>query len=351
MNDIQLIGYHKIRQLENEVEEVNEQTEDITTLSNLLNDVLITNGEYINIGTGVITVGATFSRTDYIPVDPTKTYILISGFMDGSTGCFLTTSKTFISSIVSNGRLAIPVNASFMVLNLLNSHDSIVSCSARYVNIGNMFVKNFSEYPIFSDYYGKLVAFMGDSITYGTGITYPYHALVKDQLGLGRVNNYGVNGCSISASNGVSPSEAIATRYSQIKKEHDVVVIAGGTNDYSGSTPMGTLADTTDISFYGAMRVLCEGLINRFLGKKIIFVTPLHRATETVNSVGKTLTDYRNAIIEVCLLYGIPTIDGFTLGFNSLTNFKTTYMTDGLHPTQDGHIILGKAIANRMASI
>lgn len=329
----------------------NAQISQLSDVSNLLDGTTWTTGEYANVSTGAIGTSASFMRTDYIPIDPTKSYLYIKGFNVGSNGCFYTSAKAFISGITTNGRIAIPSNAAYFLGSASVSISAAAACSVRYVNIGNLYERTYSEQLAYNPYRGALASFLGDSITEAVSIAYPYHAVIKDCLQLGKVNNAGSSGTSISASNGVSASGSFTNRYSNINNAVNLVVVFGGTNDYGGNTPMGTIADTTDISFYGALRVLCEGLINKFLGQKIVFITPIHRSVETANSVGKTLTDYRNAIIEVCSLYGIPTIDGFTLGFNSLANFQSAYMSDGLHPNQNGHYILGQAIAVQLARL
>ena len=50
-----------------------------------------------------------------------------------------------------------------------------------------------------------------------------------------------------------------------------------GSNDYGHETPLGSISDTTDISFYGALDTVISGTIERHPNSQLVFVTPLHR--------------------------------------------------------------------------
>lgn len=207
--------------------------------------------------------------------------------------------------------------------------------------------------------------FMGDSITRAlywkdsisnfAYVTKPYHQHLKELLGLSVVRNYGIESTTISA---VARAEnAFVSRYQDMDNDADSVVVFGGTNDFGISTPLGTFSDRTDVSFYGALHVLMSGLIDKYPGKRIIFMTPLQRkryGTEAeTNSIGLKLSQYVDAIKEVARYYSIPVID--TNAISGITPYVTSnynaYINDGLHPNEVGHELLAKNIVGQFEVI
>jgi hypothetical protein len=199
----------------------------------------------------------------------------------------------------------------------------------------------------------KTVNAIGDSITYGIydamswdTVAYKYCDTVAINLGM-YCNNYGLSG-SVIAVNSNSPlqHDPISVRYVDMSDNSDIIIVFAGTNDWSyGWTPIGTISDTTYYTFYGALNILCEGLLNKYPEKQIIFCTPIKRITEvyttidSVNSLGKTLKDYGDIIKEVCARYSIQVADLYTeSGLNpQIPAQKALLMPDGTHPNQNGH--------------
>lgn len=320
--------------------------------SNLLDNIAWIASEYVNQYTGATSANASFTRTDYVSVDPAKGYLDIRGFNQGSVGCFFTAGHAYISAITNNGIIAIPPTAAYVMCSFATANNSASACLIRHVNIGGLWTdKTYSERLAYNPYRGAWSGFIGDSLTKADGIAYPYHTIVKDLLEIGRANNYGLNGTSISATGNANDAFCSTSRLATWREGLDLIVVHGGTNDYALNVPIGTIADTTDISFYGALHVLCQALIGRYLGKKIVFITPIHRQTETANSAGHTLTDYRTAIIAVCQLYGIPVIDGFTLGISNIAVSITAFFSDTVHLKQEGHRLFGVNLASQLLKV
>ena len=211
------------------------------------------------------------------------------------------------------------------------------------------------EEDIISGLRDKSAVFVGDSITYGTGTTDGniYWQILSEKCHLKNVVGAGVAGsCMSITSNYGSANSPIASRWNSIPQK-DIICIFAGTNDYGHDTPMGTISDATDISFYGALNVIIQGLVNKFPSSRLIFITPLHRYNfggltyDTVaNGEGNTLKDYVDAIKTACELYSIPVIDAFSIsGMNpSISGIYSTYITDGLHPNSAGHHLLADRI-------
>lgn len=210
-----------------------------------------------------------------------------------------------------------------------------------------------------SNLYNKKVAFLGDSITVGVfwdgsgfDITdKPYHYWLKKHLQLHTSYNYGVSSSAISDSS-TSSAVPFTDRYSAMNDDAEFIVVFGGTNDFGFNTPIGTIADTTDISFYGALKVLMEGLINKYVGKRIAFITPYHRTTEdTPNTEGHVLSDYVDVIKEMATIYGLFVIDAYSNSgiSTTITAFETAYVNDGIHLNEDGHELFAKNIVRTLS--
>lgn len=210
-----------------------------------------------------------------------------------------------------------------------------------------------------SPWVGKTAVFVGDSITKGSGCDgQKYWEILEEELGFSTVAGMGIGGSCWSATsdygNGNSP---LINRYQTIP-EADLIQIFMGTNDYGHATPLGTIEDTTDVSFYGALNVILPALQQKYPSSRIVVVTPLHRYNADTNKndlnydyeahpvSGKTLKDYVDAMKEVCERYSIPVIDMFSIsGLNPIVeSIKNMYMPDGLHPNAEGH----KLMANIM---
>ena len=133
----------------------------------------------------------------------------------------------------------------------------------------------------------------------------------------------------------------------------DIVVVFGGTNDYGhGDAGIGNFSDRTPETFYGACHYLFSGLIKKYIGKTIVIMTPTHRTGETEIPEGKeagdfgTLKDYVNVIREVAEYYSLPVLDLYaTSGLQpEIKEIKENYIPDGLHPNDDGHVLIAQKL-------
>ncbi len=214
---------------------------------------------------------------------------------------------------------------------------------------------------------GKIIHFLGDSITQGHGTSDPskiYHALLKEQFGLKEANNYGIGGTCLADRR--TPLEIpefnwhFASRVDAMAPEADVIVVFGGTNDFGhGEVVMGSPADRTPDTFYGACHHLYRKLIDKYPTIPIVVVTPLHRWYEDVPQVRMTadgmaretvtLRTYVEIIREVAGYYGLPICDLYAnAGFHpEIESQRNALCPDGLHPNDAGHVI----IASRLAGV
>ena len=214
---------------------------------------------------------------------------------------------------------------------------------------------------------GKKIAFLGDSITEGTGVSTPEHIywnLIAQYTGA-KCYGYGIAGTRIAPQHDLTANDPYQANYfgarvDSILPDADVVVVFGGTNDFGhGDAAMGKLGDQTEDTFYGACYQLLYKLIKRYSSAQIVMLTPLHRENEDMlyNSCGirnaGTLADYAQAIRESAESFGIPVVDLFR-NCNIQPNHpahKEQFCPDGLHPNDAGHVLIARCVIGVLNSL
>ena len=196
----------------------------------------------------------------------------------------------------------------------------------------------------------KIANFLGDSQTeVNNHKNKIYYDWVKEILGLSKANNYGIGGTTIAKKN-ASDNTAMCVRYANMDSNADLICVMGGVNDRWFNCQLGNFGDTDPITFYGAMETLCNGLLTKYPGKTIIFITPTeqnHNGCNSANKTGYTATDFANAMKRVCAKYSIPVFDANTCsGIYPLNQANAAiYTTDKLHLNNKGHEILGNKLS------
>lgn len=212
---------------------------------------------------------------------------------------------------------------------------------------------------------GKKIAFLGDSITEGVGVSSvenTYWNLVGQKTGA-EVHGYGIGGTRIAVNRQPNHDPHVEENYFGARVEKmipnaDIVVVFGGTNDFGhGDAPMGTMQDRTKETFYGAYHLLLQQLINRYPYAQLIVMTPLHRCSEEdmpFNEAGirrqGTLRRYVQAIREVAEFYGVPVVDLFAeSGLQPRVELhRVMYVPDGLHPNDAGHVKIAECLLRKL---
>lgn len=159
----------------------------------------------------------------------------------------------------------------------------------------------------------------------------------------------------------IAPSNAVSLtvcfKYEEIAPEDCAVYMSVPSDE---NAPNETFCD--------GLHKLCRYLCNTYKDKDIIFLTPVKRKQpagtgggtwdciypEDTNAEGKTLKDYRDAIIEACEYYSIPYIDTYTIsGLNPHIDPSIFADTDGraVHPNEEGHRRLASAVIGAMHNI
>lgn len=208
------------------------------------------------------------------------------------------------------------------------------------------------------------IAILGDSITEGVGASDKAHAfpsVLADLTGF-HVLNYGISGTRIARQ--LHPSAAIdfdqdfLLRAPKMDPTADFVIVFGGTNDFGhGDAPLGEKGERTPWTFYGAVRLLGEGLIKTYGRDKLVFLLPLPRYQQdsihgdgTKGGVNAPLSTYIGILKEVLGDLQIAFID-FSKDFPEPKDMSNSgYFADGLHPNDAGARHLAELFKSYLAS-
>lgn len=202
--------------------------------------------------------------------------------------------------------------------------------------------------------YGMKINWLGDSIV----ADYDFDEVVCQALGLVETD-YGIGGSTIALkSDGTDGRTSLCMRFSQMSDDADIIAVSAGTNDFQYSwSDIGTIDSTENTTFYGALKTLCEGLINKYPRKIIFFTTPIKRAQKfdssgdfttpfSRNAKGLTLKEYCDIIKEVCSYYSIPVLDMWSESLLNPHLESQADMFDSVrtHPNQAGRVIMARRI-------
>jgi lysophospholipase L1-like esterase len=186
---------------------------------------------------------------------------------------------------------------------------------------------------------GKKLNFLGDSITYGSGASHPFTYYLQSVYGC-TCQNYGIAGSTIQYDVNRNP---MCVRYADMDDDAEIVAVMGGTNDYWNNKPLGTMGDTSNTTFYGALDVLIQGMIAKYPSAFFYMVTPPHgdnggNFDGSTKSNSGSMQDIANAVKEVAEKYSIPVLDLFNKGgfYPSIAAQKTLYYSDGVHLNTNG---------------
>lgn len=217
---------------------------------------------------------------------------------------------------------------------------------------------------------GKKVNFLGDSITQGVGASaaeFNFVNQTKLLLGLAEARNYGISGTRIAPRKLPSANpifdQPFTSRVEGMDANADAIVVFGGTNDFGhGMAPLGTVADEGEETFCGALKVLFVKLIEKYPGKPIVVLTPLHRLGENnidgdANGhkypLGHPLRDFVLAIKDVAEIYSLPVLDLWSVsGMQpSIPAIQQGFMPDGLHPNDAGHRLIAERLSEFLKAL
>ncbi len=220
---------------------------------------------------------------------------------------------------------------------------------------------------------GKIIDFLGDSITEGVGVSdranNRYDNILKKRFNLKATHNYGIGGTRLAHQ--THPSDkprfdlCFCGRAYDLCPDADLIMVYGGINDYiHGDAPVGEMGDTTPATYCGAVDFLMRLLKETYPKAKIVFLTPArclfgasdYRYPSRCNGKlpdAKPVRFYGEVIMETAKKYGIHVLDLYNaLPFDILDDAsRTRYTTDGLHFNDEGHHILADVISDFLTSL
>ena len=200
---------------------------------------------------------------------------------------------------------------------------------------------------------GKTVAFLGDSIT-AANLYGLYTRRFADISGA-TITNYAVGGKCYAG-------DEIAGQAASLTGTEDVVVMMGGTNDFNQSKVIGdiyvesggTITAPSSSTFCGGLHDAIQAVYAKCPTAQVVIITPPQKSNGwTVNTQGKYLFEYADAIIKVAQLYAIPVVDQFAnCGINPVMSaMKSAYFNnDGTHPNNTYHMLLAQWLYNAIAT-
>lgn len=195
--------------------------------------------------------------------------------------------------------------------------------------------------PSYSD---VTACFVGDSITFGCTLVAGekiYWQVADEALHFKNTIGMGINGsCYSTTSDYGLDNSPLVMRYQEIPQT-DLIFIKLGTNDFYQKTPMGTIEDKEDISFYGAMNYCLDKITEQCPNSKIILITPINVMSSHVNKAGTKLTDYVDAVKAVGEQRGLLVMDMHNITKESLTQ---GFFNDSAHPNKFGQQVMGEAL-------
>ena len=307
-------------------------------------------GYYNQNGTWV--TDANCISSGYIPIKPNTLYKWISGNSSDYSKCYFDKDKKSLNIKNWNSEFTTPDGCKYVTVTTTAN-----DIERAMLIEGNELPNNYIEYKYNqlnnvraipkSKLQGLTWNALGDSLTNGYGEE-SYHVHVAELLRIGKVNNYGISGTTIGGTN----SDAFVNRFNQMSDEADIITILGGINDINGSLTLGKMSDRSNATFYGSLHLLIQGIMKKYLGKKIGFITFPQIAKWQPDD--QKVISYLNAIIEVCEYYGLPCLDLYRksgLCPNIITS-QRNYMKDDTHYTTDGYkLYFRDKIANFLESL
>ena len=187
--------------------------------------------------------------------------------------------------------------------------------------------------------HGKKLGILGDSITnWGKYGTYIAEAEGCEFF------NYGIAGTRIGEDADKPDEGSMCHRYATMRDDLDIILLFGGTNDPSGDSYLGTMADRTSTTFYGACHMTIKGILEKYPGKMIGVILPIQRDEGSMEGLKRKV----DIIREVAHYYSVPVLDMFNEGGITTRSqvYIDSFITDQLHPGDEGNKILARRIAS-----
>lgn len=272
--------------------------------------------------------------------------------------------------------VSVPATAVIIRVTIYKSYNGVTQVPAVISNDGFGIGKvvEFAKH-IFA---GKKILCIGDSITEsGT-----WFDTLLEKTGAAQIWNRGVSGSTLASYTDSTDSmcDRADLDADDVDSHHgggfpsdanvDVVIVWGGTNDFGNATKnvqFGTIVKKDKMFFLDGVFYLVDKLKVKYPTKPI-YVCGIMTAqkagsgdwnrytvssgvfTERTNWTGKTVTEYNEAIKQICNMTGVHYIDMEQCGISPVNSGDRSnyFNADGLHPTSAGGVRIGKFIAENL---
>lgn len=247
-------------------------------------------------------------------------YAAKNGFLltDGSISLFNCSGVKDDENVVSIPSNAVKLFASFQIYagGIAKDGYSVTLSSSSVVFASVPSKKEMKDNTTLAN---KTWQVLGDSIsTVGAYVAVGehYYNLIADRYDMdftdADVNANGGRSIAYNTSSGVVGS--FVEKVAELTTAKDIVTILGGVNDYIFNTPIGTMGKDSNgnitipsnaqdcTTFYDALKYIYNYILTNFPSTRLFHILPLRRgsvSTSQKNSIGNTIDDYWNAIIEV----------------------------------------------------
>lgn len=197
----------------------------------------------------------------------------------------------------------------------------------------------------------QTIGILGDSVSYGLRSKKNYGQYINAATGVA-IQNVAISGAQLS-------DNSDASIFQQTKRltKNDLYILQGTDDDWLANVPVGIKNDSEKQSYIGAFYKVIANLKALNPNAKIIVLTTtlqtpmsgniIRRTDMTKNALGLTLHDYMDAQILACNDLNLPYVNLMRTDLFEPSNpaFRKRYMSEGLHPNENGHQIIAREIA------
>lgn len=291
-----------------------------------------------------------WSTTEVIQVESNTSYLLFTGAnyqkITPEHSFFADKYGRQISEISANedNIFTTPANCQYVQFSIRNYSDKLVlqKVGEPHYFIPYGFEADYQNI-VHSPFLGKKVCIMGDSTTEGG----QWMIYVAQNLGMWLYVN-SIGGTTV-AYDDVKGSDTTSmctdTRINAIPEDTDIIVFAGGLNDWAQQgIVMGTLeGEHTHDNFYGAYQLMLDKAFARCPNARFVLAELTYRHQGGANSKGATMMDYRNAVRDIAEKYCYPLLPMYKNAGINATNYTQFSSTgdDPVHHNDAGNIRLG----------
>lgn len=329
---------------------------------NLIDITKIVRDTHLGGFNSAVTNSAGWSTTPIIKVRPNTKYLLWDGgnFQRIRPALSFYAGKYYNSlgsiSADEDGTFTTPDDCVYVQFSVQTYSDLLIlqevdGESIYYVPYG---LEAENQNIIHSPFLGKKICVLGDSTTEGG----QWMIDVAQKLGMWLyVNSIGGTFVAYTdALGGETTSMCTDTRINAIPEDTDIIVFAGGLNDWShAGIPLGTLdGEHTHENFYGAYQLMLDKAFARCPNARFVIAELTYRHQGTANPQGATMMDYRNAVRAIAEKYSYPILPMYKNAGINAVNYTQFAREEGdpVHRNDLGNRRLGRvAIAAMLAMV